>query len=722
MRLPILMKKRLRVQIPKEWLRTLPLVATVICIGIVLNWCTRQQQVPDSSMVDPVLRSIDTSKRRIALEAIIKRSDKSLSAARSRYILASEAIDRQEADRALGYLGGLEREYGILAPQIIWKRAQAYALLNKQPQVNSQLQLLDREHSRSPVVVEAWYLLGKQDEKYWNLAIERFPSHPRTLSIIGQKIAQTPHRPDLLLILVKYLNDSDPMRLKIADRLVMEYPHQLKPEEWDFIGDLYWQNKVYYKAIVPLSRGSKTASNAYKIAGGYRSSDRANEAKVIYQEIVSQYSHTIEAYRSLVDLADLSPDVEALNYLDRAIDKFPDRNVEAFVKKGDILEYNQNQAAAIAVRSQMVKLYPHTEEVAAYRWELAKQSAKNSNGLKRAWELAKQIVVDTPNSKYSPRAAFWIGKWAQKMGLESEAKQAFTYTIRNYTRSYYSWRSAQYLGWDVGDFYNIKSFNPQISIPTARLPLPTGSDSLKELYSIGQDRDTWELWQAEFVDRKEPEILDRLNQSIILNRLEQYIVSVVDISQFEDLKTSKDRAKLAKVYQQQNYWQTLYPLAFFDIIEKLEPKDRVNPLLIISVIRQESRFSPTIKSPVGALGLMQVMPGTAKFAANKIGIKKYELTNPVDNINLGSWYLKFTHSQVKNNSVLAIAGYNAGPTNVSRWIKEYGTRDLDEFVEQIPFEETQNYVKAVLGNYWNYLRLYDRSISTKLDQFLAIKN
>ncbi len=715
------MKKRLRVRIPKKWLKTLPLLASVICTGIILNWCTRQEQAPDPSM-DPVLRSIDTSKRRLSLEAIINRSDKSLSAARARYILASEAIDRQEADRALGYLGGLEREYGILAPQIIWKRAQAYALLNKQPQVNTQLQLLDREYSRSPVVVEAWYLLGKQDEKYWNLAIERFPSHPRTLSIIDQKIAQTPHRPDLLLILVKYLNDSDPMRLKIADRLTVEYPHHLKPEEWDLIGDIYWQNQVYHKAIVPLSRGSKTASNAYRMASGYRLSDRSDDAKVIYQEIVSQYSHTAEAYRSLVDLADLSSDVEALNYLDRAIDKFPDRNVEAFAKKGDILERNQNQAAATAVRSQMVKLYPYTEEVAAYRWELAKQSARDANDLNRAWELAKQIVVDTPNSKYSPRAAFWIGKWAQKMGLESEAKQAFTYTIRNYTRSYYSWRSAKYLGWDVGDFYSIKSFNPQISIPTARLPLPNGSAPLKELYLLGQDRDTWDLWQAEFVDRKDPEILDRLNQSIILNRLEKYITSVVDISQFEDLNTPKDRAKLAKIYQQLNYWHTLYPLPFLDIIETLESKDRVNPLLIISVMRQESRFSPTIKSPVGALGLMQVMPGTAKFAAQKIGLKKYELTNPVDNITLGSWYLKFTHNQVKNNSVLAIAGYNGGPTNVSKWVKEYGTKDLDEFVEQIPFEETQNYVKAVLGNYWNYLRLYDRSISTKLDRFLAVKN
>jgi soluble lytic murein transglycosylase len=718
---PILMKKRLRLQISASWLRIWALVAAFACIGMGLRLCSRQQQASQTG-IDPILTSIDTSHRRIELEAIINRNSRSLSAARARYILASEAIDRQEADRALAYLQALEGDYPILTPQIIWKRAQAYELLKQQPEFLSQIQLLDREHSRSPVVVEAWNIMGRQDEKYWNLAIEKFPSHPRTLSIIEQKIAQTPNRPDLLLILVKYLDDSDPRRLKIADRLVVEYPQDLQPEEWDLVGEVYWQNKIYHKSIVPLSRGSKTASNAYKIARSYALSQRSNEAKIAYQEIISQYSSSQEACKSLIDLADLSPNVEALNYLDRAIDKFPDLNVQAYVKKADILERNQNQEGAVAVRTQMVKLYPHSEEVAAYRWELAKENAKKSNNLERSWALAKQIVIDSPNSKYSPRAAFWIGKWAQRLGMQAESKEAFTYTVTNYTRSYYSWRSAKYLGWDVGDFYTTKSLNPKISIPTNRLPLPTGSDALKELYLLGQDRDTWELWQAEFLNRKKPEILDRLNQSIILNRLEKYITSVVDIAQFEELKDPEDRGKLTDIYKQLNYWHTLYPLAFINIIESLEPKDRVNPLLIISVIRQESRFSSTIRSPVGALGLMQVMPSTAKFTAKKIGLKDYELTNPVDNIKLGSWYLKFTHQQVKNNSVLAIAGYNAGPTNVSRWVKEYGTNDLDEFVEQIPFEETQNYVKAVLGNYWNYLRLYDRSTATKLDRFLQVQN
>ncbi len=715
------MKKRLRLQVSASWLQILALVAAFACIGMGLRLYLRQQQVAKFGM-DPILTSIDTSQRREALQAIVSRNNKSLSAARARYILASEAIDRQEADRALGYLQALERDYPILAPQIIWKRAQAYELLRQTPEFLTQLQLLDREYSRSPVVVEAWNIMGREDEKYWNLAIEKFPSHPRTLSIIEQELAQTPNRPDLLLILVKYFDDSDPRRLKVADRLVVEYPHDLKPEDWDLVGEIYWQNKVYGKAIVPLSRGNKTASNAYKIARGYALNQRSDEAKIVYQEIISQYASSQEACKSLVDLAELSPDVEAMNYLDRAIDKFPNRNVQAYLKKAEILERNQNQAGALAVRTQMVKLYPHSEEVAAYRWELAKENAKQSNNLARSWELAKQIAIDSPNSKYSPRATFWIGKWARQMGMQAESKQAFTYTMVNYTRSYYSWRSAKYLGWDVGDFYSTKSIAPKISIPTSRLPLPTGSDELKELYLLGQDRDTWELWQTEFVNRREPKILERLNQSIILNRLEKYITSIVDIDKFEDLKAPEDRVKLTSVYKQLNYWYTLYPLAFIKIVEGLEPKDRVNPLLIISIIRQESRFSPTIRSPVGALGLMQVMPGTAKFAAHKIGLKSYELTNPIDNINLGSWYLKFTHSQVKNNSVLAIAGYNAGPTNVSRWVKEYGTNDLDEFVEQIPFEETQNYVKAVLGNYWNYLRLYDRSTATKLDRFLEVQN
>jgi soluble lytic murein transglycosylase len=707
------MNKRFQSPMPTSWVKFLPLVATLICLGAGLSWCGRQQQVKQS-IADPVLALVDKPERKVALQQIVKQQGKSISTFRARYILASEAIAARQSDLALSYLQDLERDYPVLAPQIIWKRAQAYQLQGNQSQIARQLQLLVQSYSKSPVVVEAWNLLGQTDPKYWDLAISQFPSHPRTLEILQQQLSQTPNRPDLLLILVKYFDDSDPRRLKIADRLVTEYPNDLQPEDWDTIGLIYWQNKIYNKVVTPLNKGSRTAANAYKIAHSHFLSKQLTEAQAAYQVVVTQYPQTPEAADALLHLADLAPSVEALTYLDRVGDKFPTQSAKASLKKATILERNQNLVGAAAARAQMVKLHPQTEEVAEYRWQAARSEAKSAN-FDRAWAFAKQIVMDSPDSRYSPRAAFWIGKWAQKLGKADEAKQAFIYTIANYPRSYYSWRSAKYLGWDVGDFSTIRSLDPPIVKPQTRLPLPTGSDALKELYAIGQDLEAWELWQAEFTLRQQPTAIDKLNGGMLQNGLEKYITSIVETAEIEDnAKTSEQQLEFGKIRQQASYWRTLYPLAFIDPIRRISSQQRVNPVLTTSLIRQESKFSPVVKSPVGAIGLMQVIPDTAKFAAYKIGLKKYELTKPEDNLRLGTWYLKFTHDLVKDNSVLAIAGYNAGPGNVAKWVKQFGTEDLDEFIEQIPFEETQNYVKNVLGNYWNYLRLYNPKVAARL--------
>jgi soluble lytic murein transglycosylase len=138
-------------------------------------------------------------------------------------------------------------------------------------------------------------------------------------------------------------------------------------------------------------------------------------------------------------------------------------------------------------------------------------------------------------------------------------------------------------------------------------------------------------------------------------------------------------------------------------------------------MRQESRFEPKIKSVAGATGLMQVMPDTGKWIASKIKVdnKTLDLENPNDNIMLGTWYLNYTHERYNNNSMLAIASYNAGPGNVSRWLQTLPNQDPDEFVEAIPFNETRNYVRQVFGNYWNYLRLYNPEISNLVARYSA---
>lgn len=116
---------------------------------------------------------------------------------------------------------------------------------------------------------------------------------------------------------------------------------------------------------------------------------------------------------------------------------------------------------------------------------------------------------------------------------------------------------------------------------------------------------------------------------------------------------------------------------------------------------------------------MQVMPDTGKWIAPKINLdpKQIDLEDPNTNINLGTWYLDYTHQQYNQNSLLAIASYNAGPGNVSKWLQTLSTKDPDEFVEEIPFGETKNYVRQVFGNYWNYLRLYNPEISAIVGQY-----
>ena len=118
---------------------------------------------------------------------------------------------------------------------------------------------------------------------------------------------------------------------------------------------------------------------------------------------------------------------------------------------------------------------------------------------------------------------------------------------------------------------------------------------------------------------------------------------------------------------------------------------------------------------------MQVMPDTAKWIAPQIKLdsKKFNLENPNDNIMLGTWYLDHTHQQYGNSSLLAIASYNAGPGNVSKWLQTLPKEDPDDFVESIPFDETKNYVRQVFGNYWNYLRLYNPEISQMVSKYSA---
>ena len=125
-------------------------------------------------------------------------------------------------------------------------------------------------------------------------------------------------------------------------------------------------------------------------------------------------------------------------------------------------------------------------------------------------------------------------------------------------------------------------------------------------------------------------------------------------------------------------------------------------------MRQESRFVTQAKSTAGAAGLMQVMPATARWIAQRLGMKDYrkELISQLDtNIKLGTYYMKNVLSTFGNNPVLASAAYNAGPGRARQWLADKPLEGAI-YVESIPFDETRDYVKKVMSNTVYYAKLF----------------
>ena len=142
-----------------------------------------------------------------------------------------------------------------------------------------------------------------------------------------------------------------------------------------------------------------------------------------------------------------------------------------------------------------------------------------------------------------------------------------------------------------------------------------------------------------------------------------------------------------------------YPLPYRDLVLPRSLEVGLDPAFVIGLMRQESRFIPDIKSSAGATGLMQLMPKTAKWTANKIGMSGFEssmVTDPKVNIELGTAYLYMSVEEFGGSELLAAAGYNAGPSRPRRW-RNGPVLDGAVWAENVPFDETRAYVQTVLA-------------------------
>ncbi|WP_052263366.1 transglycosylase SLT domain-containing protein [Geobacter pickeringii] len=319
-------------------------------------------------------------------------------------------------------------------------------------------------------------------------------------------------------------------------------------------------------------------------------------------------------------------------------------------------------------------------------WEAA-WARYNQGDFKGAAEGFKSLL---PAADYRVRALYWHGRALESAGDREGASRIFATLADEEPLSFYT---SLFRKHDDG----ASSVSLQEDI-TLHLPIPLGFERVKTLISFGlHDEARREL----AANRKNG--TGKKKSTLALARL---YLEMDDYASAAALVRSDPPRRITADSLVQ--WGLLYPRAFRDAVTERAASLGVPEELVFSLMKAESGFAPGVVSPVGAVGLMQLMPTTAKtLVANgaKNGIAA-RLVEPDFNISLGVRHLRDLLKQYNGNIVSAVAAYNAGSNAVDRWRKSLTYRSEDEFIENIPYYETREYVKKVLAGSALYRRLY----------------
>lgn len=169
----------------------------------------------------------------------------------------------------------------------------------------------------------------------------------------------------------------------------------------------------------------------------------------------------------------------------------------------------------------------------------------------------------------------------------------------------------------------------------------------------------------------------------------------------------------------------VYPLHYTEYIIKYSNEYEIDPHLVAAIINVESNYDVNAKSQKEARGLMQISPNTGKWASGKLNIEDFSLESlyiPQINIQIGCWYINVLNEEFNGNLKLVLAAYNGGSGNVNKWLKDKQYSIDGENLHNIPFKETDEYVKKVLKNYSMYKKIYKNTFQqgqNKLDSLLG---
>lgn len=304
------------------------------------------------------------------------------------------------------------------------------------------------------------------------------------------------------------------------------------------------------------------------------------------------------------------------------------------------------------------------------------------------WEIALDWMDRlTKEKQHTERWRYWRARALEAMGRLEEARSVFL--LNADSRGYYGFLSADRAGISYHFAHRPVNYSAKDLSSIEKMP---SIERARELYALNRVVDARREWNH---------ALQQLDKS-------QKMVAAQLAHQWD----WHDRAIVT--FAQAKYWDDLekrFPLAHQEVVVNHSKQQRINPAWAFAIIRQESAFTRDARSHAGAMGLMQLLPRTARQVARSLRIRfrRNDLLNANTNVRLGINYLKLVKDKFKGNNVLATAAYNAGHNRVRTWLPQDGILPADIWIESVPFTETRDYLKRVM----TYTVIYEQRLGKR---------
>lgn len=382
---------------------------------------------------------------------------------------------------------------------------------------------------------------------------------------------------------------------------------------------------------------------------------------------------------------------------------------EALLSVGNYYYLLDDRASYTKWFQRLADAFPQGKHAAYAHWKVCWRAWLDDSP--RRAELLNEHIQRYAGASTGAGAIYWLGRLHEDRGRRAEAAAHFSAVMGGFPHYYYAFLAEQRLRGmgrvtaDPQTERRILAGLPKVR-SLASQPLAATQDLLEragDLQQLGFHVDARTEYSR--VDYRKPDghfaglhlgrmHEDRDEHHLALRAMKRYV--------FGYLRMPYDSLDV-------EYWRLLFPIGWEDRLRARSERHRLDPYLVAALIRQESEFHAGARSRAGALGLMQIMPGTGRGLFRRLGISGFtnrKLTVPDISLRLGTFHLKEVLAQFGGELEKTLAGYNAGERRIGQWMALGPFEDNEEFAETIPFSETRGYVQSVLRNRAMYERIY----------------